>query len=165
MKSTAVFDCMLFLQGAGRPEGPARACFRLVDEDRITLCISADILAEVRDVLTRPKTMKKFPLLTPEWVESFLQKVQSKAVAVDEVPRIYALERDRKDEPYLNLALETRARYLVSRDRDLLDLMSDEAFSATYPELIILDPPSFLQAIARDMSPGPESVPPPEPDQ
>jgi predicted nucleic acid-binding protein len=98
-------------------------------------------------------------------MKSTLQNVQSKAVAVDEVPRIYALERDRKDEPYLNLALEVRARYLVSRDRDLLDLMSDEAFSATYPELIILDPPSFLQAIARDMSPGPEPVSPPEPDQ
>ena len=54
-------------------------------------------------------------------------------MAVDEVPRIYAPERDRKDEPYLNLALEARARYLVSRDRDLLDLMSDEAFLRRIP--------------------------------
>ena len=97
-------------------------------------------------------------------MKSTHQNVQSKAVAVDEVPEDYALERDRKDEPYLNLALEARAGYLVSRDRDLLDLMSDEV-SATYPELIIMDPPSFLQAIAREMSPGPEPVPPPEPER
>ncbi len=73
LKPRAVFDCMVFLQGAGRPASPARACFRLVDEQRITLCLSADILAEVRDVLTRTKTVKRFPLLTPEWVDAFVQ--------------------------------------------------------------------------------------------
>jgi predicted nucleic acid-binding protein len=73
---------MVFLQGAGRPAGPARACFRLVDEDRVTLCLSAEVLAEVRDVLTRPKTQRKFPLLSPEWVESFVQNAESKAVVL-----------------------------------------------------------------------------------
>ena len=38
------------------------------------------------------------------------------------------LERDRKDEPYLDLALSANARYLISRDKDLLDLMQDVQF-------------------------------------
>lgn len=41
---------------------------------------------------------------------------------IDEVPREVALDRDPKDEPYLNLACVSGAEYLVSRDADLLDL-------------------------------------------
>ena len=148
MKPRAVFDCMVFLQGAGRPAGPARACFRLVDEERVTLCLSAEILTEVREVLSRPRTQQKFPLLSPEWVETFIRNAESKAVVMAEVPRAFTLERDPKDEPYLNLALATGAQYLVSRDKDLLDLMKDDSFRQRCPNLTILDPSAFLQAIA-----------------
>ena len=147
MTPRVVFDCMVFLQGAGRPAGPARACFRLVDLDRVTLCVSAEILAEVRDVLTRRKTQQKFPLLTPEWIQSFVENVESKATMLDVVPKTFALERDPKDEPYIDLAIAVAARYLVSRDKDLLDLMKDERFRGLHPDLMILDPAAFLQAI------------------
>lgn len=61
MSIRAVFDCMLYLQAATNGAGPAFVCFRLVDEDKVTLCISPEILAEVRDVLSRPSIRKKFP--------------------------------------------------------------------------------------------------------
>jgi len=138
---------MVFLQGAGRPASPSRACFQLVEEGQIDLCLSSDILAEVRDVLTRPRTRSRFPLLSAEWVEAFLQNAEHKAVVVlTEVPHAFSLERDPKDEPYLDLAMAVRARYLVSRDRDLLDLMNDPQFRQRFPDLMIVDPPAFLQA-------------------
>jgi len=149
MIARVVFDCMVFLQGAGRPKGPARACFRLVDEGKVTLCVSAEILAEVRDVLTRPAVQRKFPLLSPEWVDAFVHNVESKAILVNDVPKAFPFERDPKDEPYLNLAFATGAKYLVSRDRDLLDLMADASFRNQHPSLEILEPPAFLDAIAR----------------
>ena len=155
LKPRAVFDCMVFLQGAGRPASPARACLRLVDEERITLCLSVDILAEVRDVLTRPKTTKRFPLLTRDWVDAFLQNAESKAVRLPHVPKFFSFERDPKDEPYLNLALATHANYLVSRDRDLLDLMNNADFRKRFPELTILDPVGFLKEMARQDEPTP----------
>jgi len=162
MKPRVVFDCMVFLQGAGRPAGPARACFRLVEEGRITLCLSAAILAEVRDVLTRPKTLRKFPLLSPAWIETFVQATESRAVVILEVPKVFTLERDPKDEPYLNLAIAVGAQYLVSRDLDLLDLMSDESFRQRYPDLTILDPAAFLQVINSQGQPQPATKPEPE---
>jgi putative PIN family toxin of toxin-antitoxin system len=55
-----------------------------------------------------------------------------------EVPRTLTLPRDPKDEPYLNLALAVGAQYLVSRDKDLLDLMNDGSFRQRYPDLTIL---------------------------
>jgi putative PIN family toxin of toxin-antitoxin system len=146
---------MVFLQGAGRPAGPARACLRLVEEDRVTLCVSAEVLAEVRDVLTRPKMRQKFPALTPEWVEQFVRTVQSKALLVADVAKVFTYSRDPKDERYVNLAVEAGAEYLVSRDKDLLDLMDPSQaegadFQRRFPSLLILDPVRFLSRL-----PGP----------
>ena len=149
MTPRAVFDCMVFLQGAGRPAGPAAACLRLVDQGRITLCVSDAILAELRDVLARPETQRRFPGLTLEWITSFVANVEQKALRFTGIPRAFVLERDPKDEPYLNLAIAIGARYLVSRDRDLLDLMDDPDFRQRYPSVLIVEPPDFLEEMAR----------------
>ena len=63
MTPRAVFDCMVLLQAAARATGPAAACLRAVRAGRLELFLSPDILSEVRDVLTRPKTLRKFPAL------------------------------------------------------------------------------------------------------
>ena len=67
----AVFDCMVYLQAAARSTGPAGTCLQTVRDGRLELVISPEIIAEVRDVLTRPKMLKKFPTLTVEAVEVF----------------------------------------------------------------------------------------------
>jgi putative PIN family toxin of toxin-antitoxin system len=149
MKPRAVFDCMIFLQGAGRPGGPAGECLRLVDEQQVTLCISAEILAEIHDVLSRPEVRRRFPGLSADWVETFVRRIALNAAWFTDVPHTVPLERDPKDEPYLNLALAADARYLVSRDRDLLDLMNDAGFCRRFPALSVLEPPAFLVEIAR----------------
>jgi predicted nucleic acid-binding protein len=60
---------------------------------------------------------------------------------------VFSLRRDPKDEPYLNLAIEQHAPFLVTRDKDLLDLMKDDTFRKTYAWLTILDPASFLNHV------------------
>src|ERR1700687_4086361 len=128
MKPRAVFDCMIFLQGATRKTSAAAACFRLVDCGVLELYLSSDVLAEVKGVLARPNLRRKFQALEPKNVKSFMGNVESKAVVVADVPKVIPLERDPKDEPYLNLALAAQVSYLVTRDKDLLDLMNDESF-------------------------------------
>ncbi len=147
MTARVVFDCMVFLQGAARPSSPARACFRTVDDGLVTLCISPLILTELRDVLSRPELVKRFPALSPEWVTEFVESVVGKALVVSDVPNDFTLPRDPKDEPYINLAIATRAGFLVSRDRDLLDLMADADFRRRFPSLQIVDPATFLRVI------------------
>lgn len=168
MTPRVVFDCMVFLQGAGRPAGPAWACFRLVDDGQVELFLSAEIVTEIRDVLSRPKTLRKFPSLTPEWIETFLWAVEGKAFTITDAPKVETVDRDPKDEPYLNLAIAAKAKYLVSRDRDLLDLMADATFRQRHPDLHILDPVDFLgelgrleaprNDLAQARSPGPEDL-------
>jgi putative PIN family toxin of toxin-antitoxin system len=142
-----VFDCMVFLQAAARSSGPAAACLQAVRDGKIELVISAEILAEIRDVLTRPRTARKFPSLTVEAVDLFVQDIESLAVSVSDVPLAMVLERDPKDEPYLNLAIASSAAYLTTWDNDLLDLMSVDEFRQRFPVLTILEPPALLRAL------------------
>jgi len=143
---------MIFLQGAARRDSPAGACLDLAEQAIIELCISPDILAEVADVLGRPRLRARFPSLTDHFVSEFLDVVRSFATLVEDVPREFVLERDPKDEPYLNLACTSGAEYLVTRDRDLLDLTSSPhgvglALRRRFPRLQIVEPVTFLFAV------------------
>lgn len=153
-----VFDCNLFLQAAISPRGPAFACLSLVERGSIRLIISPEVLSEARDVLNRPELTRKFVTLAPERVARLLADIEGQAVLVRDVPRTVELPHDPKDEPYINLAIVAGARYLVSRDHHLLDLMQDEQFPKRYPDLAILNPVALLQKIAvsgpREQEPG-----------
>jgi putative PIN family toxin of toxin-antitoxin system len=159
-----VFDCMVFLQGAARESGPAAACLRLAEQGFVQLCVSKEVLAEVRDVLSRPNLRRKFPSLTPERIAAFLEAVCRGAVLLEEVPSAVTLNRDPKDEKYLNLTVAAGAEVLVTRDNDLLDLREEanpvgRQLRQQYPSLRILDPVEFLRQFQR-----PSLAEPPSPE-
>jgi hypothetical protein len=64
-----------------------------------------------------------------------------------DVPAAMQLPRDPKDEPYLNLAIATKASFIVTRDNDMLSLMKDDEFRKAYPTLAIVDPDAFLSQV------------------
>jgi putative PIN family toxin of toxin-antitoxin system len=153
-KIRAVFDCMVFLQGAARRESPAGACLLLVELEAVELYLSKEIIAEVRDVLTRPRVRQKFPALTEQLVGRFLAALEKRAVLIPNVPRVFTYERDLKDEPYINLAIAAGASYLVSRDSDILDLRTPsrpdcDRLRNCAPRLQIVDPVAFLVELRR----------------
>ena len=47
------------------------------------------------------------------------------------------------------LAIAANADYLVTWDKDMLDLMQDEGFRIQYPRLTILNPVALLQVLTR----------------
>jgi len=121
-KVGCVFDCMIFLQGAARRESSAGASLALVEFGAVMLFVSRDILVEVREVLARPRVRRNFPVLTDQIVERFIA------------------------------AIEERASYLVSRDKDILDLADastpdGERLRRFAPDLQILEPGAFLTEI------------------
>lgn len=148
--SVAVFDCVVYLQAAINDHGPAAACLTLVESGRVTLFASPAILAEVRDVLSRDKLQERFPHLTKTRVEQFLQHIGHIAQLLCDVPSVFTLERDPDDALYVDVAIAGQARFLVSRDKDLLDLMFDSSFRQQYPNLTILDPVQFLATVPQD---------------
>jgi uncharacterized protein len=156
MKNSAafgvVFDCNVLLLAAAREKSIASECLRLVENGVVQLYVSEDILTELEDVLTRPEVKKYFKTLTDEAVFAFLLKLRKTSSLISKIPRKFRYPRDPDDEPYINLAVASKADYLVSRDRDLLDLMSshsDEAkeFRQRFRPLQVIEPLEFLKLV------------------
>jgi len=147
-----VFDCMIFLQALANDTSPAARALDLVDAGDIRLYVSEQILREVRKVLDRSEVRTALPGITDLGVESLFRRLARKAVVVREVPRVFEYSRDPDDEPYINLAIAARANFLVSRDRDLLDLMTghdldSKQFRQRFRFLRIIEPASLLQEV------------------
>jgi putative PIN family toxin of toxin-antitoxin system len=155
---------MIVLHAAVSPRGPAHAVYRLFEDGALRLFVSEESLEDIADVLTRPAVTRKFGSLTADRVAEQLQQLRTYARPKPDVPRVFVCQRDPKDERYANLAIAAGARYLVTWDRDLLDLMDESlpdgrAFRAANPALLILTPPDLIRALratdAQGLQPGP----------
>ncbi len=91
---------------------------RLIDSDKIQLLFSKELIEEFITVSSRPKFKKYFPKPT---IERLLEIFDSIGKLV-EVKTNVNICRDFKDNFLLNLALDGKAKYLVSGDNDLLSL-------------------------------------------
>ena len=72
--------------------------------------------------MIRPSLQRKFPSLKISTVKDFLDRIQGCSVYSDSVPSSFVLDRDPKDSKYIDLAIAMKADFLVTRDKDLLDL-------------------------------------------
>ena len=140
------------LQGLVSKAGPATACIELVEEDRTKLVMSEIILSEIKNVISRTNLKKLSPYLTDEKAAGLIDLILEKAEFIENVAPHFSYSRDPSDVPYLNLAIETGASFLVARDRDLLDLMTDHThdakeFRQRFRHMKILGPVEFLRIV------------------
>jgi uncharacterized protein len=154
-----VFDCMVFLQAAARRTSVAAGCLDLAEHGHLRLCLTEEILTEIGDVLRRPEVRARFPSLTEILVDDFMRVVRGFGHLYPAPAKHFGYERDPKDEPYLNLAIEAQATYLVSRDTDILDLgtSADAAaldFRKRYPLIRIMEPLHFLRSVRAELLGG-----------
>jgi putative PIN family toxin of toxin-antitoxin system len=108
----------------------------LADRGEIRLFLSQFILDEVRRVLLRPKFS-----VAPSDVEEFLDFLRYKRVR-RRTPAL-RVSRDPKDNPILECAVAAKADFLVTGDRDLLDLERHE-------KIAIVTPADFLRQRAEE---------------
>jgi uncharacterized protein len=153
-KVKVIFDCNIFLQAFLSNKGTASKCLKLVEDKTIELYLNRDIFNEIKDVLSRPEFQAKFPHATLENLSFFLEYVQEKAFFIRTIGNHFELLRDRKDEKYINLAIEIKADFIVSWDTDLLDLMTDisiqgKEFRQKSRPLRIVEPIEFLDIITK----------------
>lgn len=151
-KIRAVFDCNAYFQAVVRKDSPASSCYKLAEDGIVELFVSEDVLAELKDVLSRPKIRQKIAALTDERVEEFLTSLSKTAKMIIKVPKVFSLSRDVDDETYINLAVKAEADYIVTRDKDLIDLMSgydieSKLFRQKFRFLKVVQPLEFLQIV------------------
>ncbi|HEY2584437.1 MAG TPA: putative toxin-antitoxin system toxin component, PIN family [Tepidisphaeraceae bacterium] len=148
-----VFDCNVLVQAVAFDNGPAARCLRLVESGQIDLLVSRPTLAELRRVLNYEEVLAISPNMTPRRIGAFLKRLTFRARLVCRTPHVMDYPRDPADEPYIDLAVAAGADYLVTRDRDLLSLMSGyslvcKEFRRKTRPLRVIDPVAFLKIMA-----------------
>ena len=96
-----------------------RRLSRLVDllsNERVQLVICDELLAEIREVTSRHKFAKYFPV---EEVKSLIDFMQIIGESFEPQQKVHIC-RDEADDYLLALAIEAHAHYLVTGDQDLL---------------------------------------------
>jgi putative PIN family toxin of toxin-antitoxin system len=109
-------DTNILLSGVIFPKGKPFQLMELAREGKINLNISADILAEVEDVLRR-----KFGFSPGEMAET---TARLKAIARTVTPsvQVHIIKEDPDDNRILECAVSAGADYIVTGDKDLLRL-------------------------------------------
>lgn len=112
--------------------GPPREILRLSTQGVVLNFVSSDILEEAEKVLLRPK----FSLSRKE-VSGIMQLLRDSFEIVHPERRLAVVKSDPDDDRILEAASAARASYVVSGDRDLLDI-------GNWKSIRIVSPAQFM---------------------
>jgi len=148
MTCRAVYDTVVFLQWAARAPGPQHRSQSLVEQRRVVLLQSPELLREVEDVLSRPELRAVFPHMTNDGVGAILRFIRKYGELIREVPQAFTLPAHPDDDHLFNLAVAGEAEYIVTFETRLLRLEAMHPDAAARlnnlaPGLKIVDPPIF----------------------
>jgi putative PIN family toxin of toxin-antitoxin system len=136
------------------PQQPERqhATVTALVNQTIRLCLSPELVLEIRNVLLRPELQAKYKTLTPEHVAAILSQAGQFADWFEKVPRLFTLSSHPKDDHILNLAVESKAEYLVTWEGRILNLLWDttteaEQFRRLAPQLKIVTPKDLAECL------------------
>jgi putative PIN family toxin of toxin-antitoxin system len=132
-----VLDTVIFVRALINPHGKwGRLLFEL--SDRYVIVLSPDIIREIISVLYRPSLRRRFPQMAePVHVRQILAALEQAEVV--EPSKRLSVCRDPDDDKFFECAVEGRAQYIVSEDRDILDVGVYEGIKTiTADELIQL---------------------------
>ena len=144
-----VFDCNTLVQAAASENSAAANCMELVKTGTIELFLSRAVLSELRRVMNYPEVRAISPNMTSERIAEFMGWLAYRGTVIKRVPAIFNYPRDPDDEPYVDLAVTCKAEYLVTRDKDLLSLMTGHTalckdFRKRTSPLRVVKPAEFL---------------------
>ena len=141
MGHRVVIDTVVFVRSLLNPySAPGKLIFAHADEYRLIL--SAPIVREIVEVLQRLEITNKIRFVAGMDTRRVLDLL-SEAEVVElplDIPRV---SRDPKDDKFLATAVVGEASYLVSEDRDLLDL-------GEYQGIKIVEVATFLKFLKED---------------
>jgi putative PIN family toxin of toxin-antitoxin system len=118
------------------PAGPPRQILTAWTDGRFELSASPALLAELADVLARPKFRR---YIGADLVTEIIDGLSEDAVIVKDTPAPPGISPDPDDDYLIALARAAGADYIVSGDSDLLDL--------TDPHPPVLMPRQFLDVL------------------
>ena len=118
MTIRVVLDANVFVSSAIQRGASYRIVQSWLAGDAFDLIVSKGVLAEVEDVLTRPRLSKR---ITVDDALAYVRATRTLADVVEDAVVIEALTRDPDDDYIVALAREHGADVIVSGDKDLLE--------------------------------------------
>jgi putative PIN family toxin of toxin-antitoxin system len=153
----AVYDAVVMLQWAALPPEPDRqhATVAALTSGRMRLAMSQPLLDEIRSVFFRPEIQDRFPSLTAPHAAAILKKAMEFADVFVNVPRRFTLPRHPKDDHLFDLAIESKASYLITWENRILRLdkgASNESkkLHELAPDLRIMSPATLAKELRAD---------------
>lgn len=120
-KPSAVVDTNLFISALIVPKSHPSQLISLWRKNVFTLITSEPMIEELQDVLMRPKYTKTYGI-SSERRERLLKRIRTKARIVSTLSPPVIKIRDAKDLIVLATALDAKADFLITGDKDLLAL-------------------------------------------
>ena len=132
-----IFDTVVFVRSLINPHSFwGKIIFEYSSKYR--LFVSSQILIEILEVLKRPEIIAKFRTIEGRDIRKILEIIShAEVVEISGIPQV---SRDIKDDKFLACATQAKADYLISADRDLLDLKE-------YKGILIIDGETFLKLL------------------
>ncbi len=130
-----VVDMNVLISATIKPNSPLAQILVYIRNGRFEFLYFPEFVKEYAEVVSRPHLWEKYHLDSEE-IAATLQVMQNRGVLVYVVTQV-DICRDTDDNILLSLALDGKADYIVSGDKDLLDLVS-------FREIPIVKPAEFL---------------------
>jgi uncharacterized protein len=137
-----VVDTNVFVSGIIAKRGAPHDVVTLWQNGGLTLLISTEQVAELEDVLNRPRLIERHRI-SPREAASILLALETGAIRVAPRRRLPVHVLDPKDEHILGTAIGGRAEYLITGDDDLLVLNQDVRLGT----LRIVTPRAFIDVM------------------
>jgi len=135
---TVVIDTQILMEWLVFKDAKVAPLVRALEQGQIRWIGSPAMLGELRHVLSRGIAAKFAPDL-PLIEQAFARFCR--AIDAPPLPAVRLVCRDKNDQMFVDLAIAERARWLISRDRDLLAL----AKRARAAGLAILTPEAWIK--------------------
>lgn len=139
----AVLDSTVLISAFLNPTGISADLLRMAQGGAFTLCLADEILDETQRVLVEYPRIRKRYHYPDEAVIEYAGLLRILSHLVTGLPKIRAVIRDPNDDMILACAIKAKAAYVVSRDKDLLDLQ-------TYRRVEIVSPEHFIALLRND---------------
>lgn len=124
-----VLDSNVFVSFLISHQPPISTILDLWARGELVICYSAEILDELEMALKYPKIRK---LVSNSETESLINVV--KVLGILTIPtKAVEICRDKKDNKYLEVCLESASKFLISGDKDLLSLGEFESTKIVSP--------------------------------
>ena len=130
-----VLDTYVIVSGLIVPTGPPGRILIAWKNRHLDLIVSPSLVREVAEILSRRKIARTYGL-TADAVAGIVRLLDSQTIRVPGRVTIPRTARDPRDDHILACAVEGHADYLITGDRDLLDL-------AHFRDIPILSPAAF----------------------